>query len=105
MANAGIQFNGVTEKLNNSDYKTISRWVAEALELLYTGPAPPKDDIYDDMLGASDEACMVTALLAQWLVRFMCKKLMQLMTPEAIILKWKYVIVNNHLLLVHFCIF
>ena len=73
----------------------MSKWVAEALELLYTGDAPPEDDEYDEVLGASDEACMVTALVAQSLVRFMCKKLMQLMTPEAIILKWKYVLASN----------
>jgi len=81
----------VAEKLNRSDYTTISKWVAEALKLLYKGTAPPDDNNYDEVLGASDEACMVTALVAQSLVRFMCKKLMQLMTPEAMILKWKYV--------------
>jgi len=70
----------------------MSKWVAEALELLYRGPAPPDEDFCDELLGASNEACMVTALFAQSLVRFMCKKLMQLMTPEAIILKLKYVI-------------
>ena len=36
---------------------------------------------------------MVTAVIVQWLVRYMCKKLMQLMTPEAVILKRKYVII------------
>ena len=81
----------MTEKLNNCDHKTISEWIAEALKLLYTAPAPPGDHTCDDMLGASDEACMVIALVAQSLLRFMCKKLMQLITPEALILKWKYV--------------
>lgn len=53
--------------------------------------------IYDDSdctetVGASDGACMVTAVIAQWILRFMCKKLMQLLTPESAILNRKYVI-------------
>jgi len=71
----------------------ISEWVSEAVQLAYTGSTPPKSgsEKYEP-LGASDGACMVTALMTQWLVRFMCKKLMQLMTPEALILKRKYVL-------------
>ena len=85
------------------------QWITEAMDLIYTGEAPPPDtdtkdyDMCDDddddhhhhhfkTLGASDGACMVTAVIAQWLVRYLCKKLMQLMTPEAAILKRKYVI-------------
>jgi len=49
-------------------------------------------DVFFKTLGASDGACMVTAVVAQWLVRYLCKKLMQLMTPEAIVLNRKYVI-------------
>ena len=49
-------------------------------------------------LSASNGACMVIALITQWLVRFMCKKLMQLMTPEALILKRKYVCNYMHVL-------
>ena len=79
------------------------------MDLIYTGDAPPPDtdtkdyDMCDDddddndhfkTLGASDGACMVTAVIAQWLVRYLCKKLMQLMTPEAAILKRKYVVCN-----------
>ena len=73
------------------------------MDLIYTGKSPPSDndtkdyntcdDDDDDScktLGASDGACMVTAVIAQWLVRYLCKKLMQLMTPEAAILKRKY---------------
>ena len=89
----------MAEELENCEPDAISQWVAEALDLVYTGAAPPDIDTIDydtceedqfKTLGASDGACMVTALIAQWLVRFMCKKLMQLMTPEAAILKRKY---------------
>ena len=72
------------------------------MDLIYTGDGPPDTTLsdyntcdHDDFfktLGASDGACMVTAVVAQWLVRYLCKKLMQLMTPEAIVLNRKYVI-------------
>jgi len=73
------------------------------MQLLYKGAAPPGDDSEDyDVLGASDGARMVTTLIAQWLVRFMCKKLMQLMTPEALILKRKYVKGWLHITMIYF---
>ena len=34
-------------------------------------------------LNLSPEGCLVVALLQQWLVRHLCKRLMQLMTSEA----------------------
>ena len=97
LATAGSEFCGVAEELENCEPDAISQWVAEALDLVYTGAAPPNIDTTDykdddfATLGASKGACMITALIAQWLVRFMCKKLMQLMTPEAAIVKRKYV--------------
>ena len=98
LANTGSQFSKVAKNLDIVTPDTISQWISEAMELAYTGDAPPKtnsgkSDEYD-ILGASDGACMVTALITQWLVRFMCKKLMQLMTPETLILKRKYVMVR-----------
>ena len=101
LAKAGSEFSGVAERLENCDINTISQWIGEAMDLIYTGDAPPDIDLVDydtcddedfvsiKTLGATDGACMVTAVIAQWLVRFMCKKLMQLMTPEAVILKRK----------------
>ena len=38
---------------------------------------------------ASNRACMVVAVLVQWLVRYLCKRLMQMMTSEAICLYHK----------------
>ena len=99
LAKAGSEFSGVAETLEDCDVNKISQWITEAIDLIYTGEAPPDVDIADydtcdesdemKPLGASDGACMVTAVIAQWLVRYMCKKLMQLMTPEAAILKRK----------------
>ena len=106
MAKAGSEFSGVAETLGSCDIGKVLQWITEAMDLIYTGEGPPDIDTPDyDMcgdddndnfktLGATDGACMVTAVIAQWLVRYLCKKFMQLMTPEAAILKRKYVMCN-----------
>ena len=102
LTSTGARFNGFTETLENCDPIKVSQWVAEALNLIYQGKAPPdkpnsqtydeNNDDHVETLGASDGACMATAVIAQWILRFMCKKLMQLLTPESVILNRKYVI-------------
>ena len=108
LTNTGSKFSRVAETLGSCDVSKILQWITEAMNLIYTGEGPPDidtpdynmcddDDNNDDddgfkTLGASDGACMVTAVIAQWLVRYLCKKLMQLMTPEAAILKRKYAV-------------
>lgn len=88
LTTAESEFSGVAKQLESCQFNTMLQWITEAINLIYTGDGP--DDTIDT-LGASNEACMVTAVITQWLVRYMCKKLMQLMTPEAAILKRKYV--------------
>ena len=120
LAKAGSEFSGVAETLGSCNVDKILQWITEAMDLIYTGEGPPDidtpdynmcggddddDDDDDDndnfkTLGASDGACMVTAVIAQWLVRYLCKKLMQLMTPEAAILKRKYVMCNNIMIII-----
>ena len=97
----GSEFSGVVKELERCHATVIFQWITESLKLIYTAEGPPEivkkdDSTYDDSdyepiktLGASDGACMVTAVIAQWIMRYMCKKLMQLMTPEAAILKRK----------------
>ena len=94
LAATGPEFSGVFKKMENCNAIDIFQWIVESLDLIYT-PEEINDKVHshvDDYepLGASDEACMVTAVITQWVVRFMCKKLMQLMTPEAAILKRRY---------------
>ena len=96
LAKSGSEFAGIAEELEDFDVNAISEWITDAMDLLYTEEGPP-DDTCDDhdglakTLGASNGACMVTSVITQWLVRYTCKKLMQLMTPEATILNRKYV--------------
>ena len=42
--------------------------------------------LQDGTTQLSPKGCLVVALLQQWLVRYLCKRLMQLMTSEAFIL-------------------
>ena len=73
---------GVVKNLESCDATVMFQWINESLSLIYT--VELEEDIR-----ASDGACMVTAVITQWILRFLCKKLMQLMTPEAAILKRK----------------
>lgn len=104
LTTTGSKFNGITAKLENCDSSTISQWVADALDLIYEGNGPPDANMIDNgfikTLGASDEACMVTAVIAQWILRFTCKKLMQLMTPESAILNRKYGILLTYIYII-----
>ena len=62
------------------------RAVMEAFNLLYSAPAPQDEGGQNDL---TLEGCMVVSILQLLLVRLFTKRLMQLMTTEAIILNRK----------------
>lgn len=72
-------FEGLTEQL---DHNQAARAVVDAINTLHTASKPEDQKQFD----LSPEGCMVISLLQQWFVRYFCKKLMQLMTSEALIL-------------------
>lgn len=72
-------FEGQMEGLDNS---LASRAVVDAINTLINASKPEEGKQFD----LSPEGCMVISLLQQWFVRYFCKKLMQLMTSEALIL-------------------
>ena len=88
-----LKFAKISKNLENYSISTISQWIADAMDLIYDGETTTSVKISR----ASDGACMVITMITQWLVRYMCKKLMQLMTPEAAILNRKYVMCTNML--------
>ena len=55
--------------------------VAEAMQKLHDAPPPQGNN---PNVGLSPEGCAMVAMAVQWLVRYLCKRLMQLMTPEAL---------------------
>ena len=68
---------------NNEDVVAVRNAIDEALHILYHAPGPQEDAmIYSDVY---IESCMIISVLVQWLVRYFCKRLMQLMTPEALV--------------------
>ena len=71
---------------------TAARAIQEAFEVLNSSKT--------GQLCTSAECNLVISLLQQWLVRHLCKRLMQLMTPEALILhrnKIPYTYLQNYL--------
>ena len=73
------KFKGLMQNMN---HLSAAQAIPEAINVLHS-------DIALDMgehLDVSPEGCLVIALLQQWLVRHLCKRLMQLMTSEALIL-------------------
>ena len=57
--------------------------VFEAFSVLFEAPAP-NDEHCNLKWGLSPDASMVVAVLTQWLIRYLSKRLMQVMTPEAL---------------------
>ena len=57
--------------------------VTEAFNLLHVAPGPQEEE---GQLDLTPEGCMVVSLLQQVLVRLLTKRLMNLMTTEAVVL-------------------
>lgn len=78
-----VQCDPVFEGLMSSlEHQQAAKAVVETINMLITAQKP-----VDQMpFNLSPEGCLMIYLLRQWLVRYLCKKLMQLMTSEALIL-------------------
>ena len=64
--------------LKNEDFD-FKGAIGEALDALYspTGRHP---------MGMHEDSCLVISVIVQWLVRYLVKRLMQLLTPEALLI-------------------
>lgn len=76
------QFGG---QLSELTVKDVLKAIPEALHGLYHASSANKDRRTD----LSINACMVISVFLQWLVRHICKRLMQLMTTEALTTRYK----------------
>ena len=74
------EFEGLLKTLTHQEAMNA---VVEAINLLYTAPGPQEEG---GQLDLTPEGCMVVSFLQQVLIRLLTKRLMQLMTTEAIIL-------------------
>ena len=75
-------FERLTKEL---DHNLAAHSVMDAINALHTASKPEDQEHFD----LSPGGCMVISLLQQWFVRYFCKILMQLMTPEALVLNQK----------------
>ena len=87
-------FKGIAQAIdeNNYDEEDLINFVREAVDHLYLAPPPDmcKTEYgYDAVGGISSESCFVVMVFVQWLVQYMCKHLLQLMTAEALTLHRK----------------
>lgn len=77
------EFEGLMASLTHTQAMVA---VSEAMGVLHSAPGPREgEEEGGTRVELSAEGCLVVALLQQWLVRHLCKRLMQLMTPEALV--------------------
>lgn len=73
------EFSQLISQINHGNALAV---VDEALHVLFHGPHPNN---MDALIAIYEDACLVISLMVQWLVSYLCKRLMQLLTPEAFI--------------------
>jgi len=79
MVNIDPEMESCSKNLKNEEIQTA---VYEALEKLYDPSCfTQEEEISDVSLGAS----LVICVLQQWFIRYLCRSIMKLMTPEALI--------------------
>lgn len=69
--------------LDNLQSQNIISIVDEAFNCLYNGPHPRNTE---KEFGIYTDTCTVISVIMQWLVMYLCKRLMQLVTPEALVI-------------------
>ena len=73
------EFSQLISQINHGNTLAV---VDEALRVLFHGPHPNNKDA---VIAIYEDACLVISLMVQWLVSYLCKQLMQLLTPEALV--------------------
>lgn len=77
---ADPEFHGLLAKIGPQE---VASAVAEAVQKLHEARAPQGNNI---TINVSPEACMMVEIAIQWLIMHLCKRLVQLMTPEALVI-------------------
>ena len=82
VANNVKRDSGFSASLDGLDEDSIPDTVDNAIDVLLNE---------DDRVTVSRTICTVIAFLQQWLITYLCERLMQLMTPEALIASHKQI--------------
>ena len=85
------EFQGIAEAVVNKRYSfnEVEGIVKEVINHLHLSPHPDEAKTeygYMHVEGVTKEACLVVMVTVQWLAVYMCKRLLQLMTAEALTL-------------------
>lgn len=86
------KFSEEIERIKSGDDVAVRNAVDGGLHTLFNASGTVDGDVFLDY-------CLVIAVLAQWLLSFILKRLMQLMTPEALV---KYNQLIPHMYLKHY---
>ena len=94
LSNLDCDFKGVAQAIlqNWHSEKQIISFVRDAVNHLHLAPAPEacKTEYgYSTVKDISENSCVVVMVMVQWLVLYMSKRLLQLMTAEALTLSRK----------------
>ena len=87
-------FKGIAQAIldNHHSRERLVCFVRDAVNHLHLAPAPEtcKTEYgYSTVKDITEESCVVVMVMVQWLVLYMSKRLLQLMTAEALILSRK----------------
>ena len=94
LSNFPSDFKGVAQAIleNRHSREQLISYVHDAVNLLHLAPSPEacKTEYgYLPLKEISDDSCVVVMVMVQWLVLYMSKRLLQLMTAEALTLSRK----------------
>ena len=71
--------------IETRDKPDIISSINEAFQMLFDAASP--DEEY--MVEIFPDACLMISLIQQWLIRYMCKRLLQILTPEGMAVNYR----------------
>lgn len=94
LSNLPSDFQSIAQDIleNSHSSKHLIAFVHDAVNHLHLAPAPESYKTgykYSSMKDIMQESCVVVIVMVQWLVLYMSKRLLQLMTAEALMLSRK----------------
>lgn len=115
-SDAKYLFDLVQSEIQHSSLEELNISTSTVIETFKILISIPDSSIAQDGIEFTDDIGLIFRLLVQWFIHYLCKSLMQLMTPEALALlhkripepySWSYLLVQEHFslkcLLSHYC--
>ena len=106
----------VQSEIQDSSLEEVNISASTVIETFEILRSIPDSSVAQGDIQFTDDIGLIIRLLVQWFIHYLCKSLMQLMTPEALALlhkripdpySWSYLVVQEHFslkcLLSHYC--